>query len=156
MRLKSRVWTSLKTLTAGALTLVASAGARAETVVITEPVPYAAAPAYTYEAPAYAYQAPAYAYRAPAYAYEAYAYGAPVIGRTIVTRPSIAVVPQTRTVVVQRPPGYVIERPAGVVAAPHLYENRRPYVAPSRGLVAVDTTFPAPCSVDLNGFERCY
>jgi hypothetical protein len=149
MRLKSRVWTSLKTLTAGALTLVASAGARAETVVITEPVPYAAAPAYTYEAPAYAYQA-------PAYAYEAYAYEAPVIGRTIVTRPSIAVVPQTRTVVVQRPPGYVIERSAGVVAVPHLYENRRPYVAPSRGLVAVDTTFPAPCSVDVNGFERCY
>jgi hypothetical protein len=149
MRLKSRVWTSLKTLTAGALTLVASAGARAETVVITEPVPYAAAPAYTYEAPAYAYQA-------PAYAYEAYAYGAPVIGRTIVTRPSIAVVPQTRTVVVQRPPGYVIERPAGVVAAPYVYNNRRPYGAPSRGLVAVDTTIPASCSVDINGFERCY
>jgi hypothetical protein len=151
MRLGNGIWTSLAMLAGGALTLVASAGARAETLIIPEPVPYAAAPTYAHEAPGYAYQAPAYAYEAEAYAYEA-----PVIGRTIVTRPSIAMVPQTRTVVVQRPPGYVIERPAGVVAAPYVYNNRRPYGAPSRGLVAVDTTIPASCSVDINGFERCY
>jgi hypothetical protein len=143
-----RVATKLALLTGGVLTLMASAGARAQTVYITEPAPYAAGPGYA---------APGYPYAAPGYAYEAYAYGAPVVtGRTIVTGPGIAVVPETRTIVVQQPPAYLVERPPGFVAAPRFYGERRTYVAPGNGLVGVEYSAPASCSVDINGFERCY
>ena len=146
LRFGNRIGTTLAMLTGGVLTLVASTGARAETVYITEPAPYAAAPGYVTAPPGTVYDAPV------------------VTRRTIVTGPSVAVVPATRTVVVQRPPAYVIERPTGFVTTSRFYDDRRiyaapsarTYVAPGSGMVGVEYSAPTSCSIDINGFERCY
>jgi hypothetical protein len=57
--------------------------------------------------------------------------------------PSVAVVSDTRTVVVERPPAYVIERTTGFITNAALLRRRQDLCCASRGLVEVVSTVAA-------------
>jgi hypothetical protein len=122
--------------------MLATAGARAETIYLTDP-DAVAAPGYVYSSEPRAV----------------------VIDRpTVVAEPPTVVVPRRERVVVVPRREVIVEQPAYV--APNLVTPR--YVAPRdsyayRGTVRSDGAYvttgyssASSCVIDRNGFERCY
>jgi hypothetical protein len=134
-----------------ALALTGTAGARAETIYVTEPAFVETAPAYAVPVPIVE-GAPAYVYTAPA----------PIAadsGYYVTTGPAYAVVPpQPGYVMVAPPAGYVVDRSVELVAPRsddyRYYDNRDR--TPARRAVPVRAVEPISCAIDASGFERCY
>jgi hypothetical protein len=133
--------TALLAGAAAGLALLATAGAKAETIYVTDP-DAAVAPGYVVDSE------PRYVVRDRSY---------------IVAEPSTVVVPRRERVVIVPRREVVIEQPA--YAAPS-YVAPNPVVPPdsfayrgtvrSGGIVTTGYSSGSSCVIDINGFERCY
>ena len=139
---------------AAGLALLATVGARAETIYVTEPD----------------------AVVAPGYVYSSEPRTVVVDRSTIVAEPPTVVVPRrervvvvprreviverpapSREVIVERPaPSYVIERPAPRYVAPRDSYAYRGTVRSDGAYVTAGYSSASSCAIDSNGFERCY
>jgi hypothetical protein len=135
--------TALLAGVAAGLALLATAGARAETIYVTEPD----------------------AVVAPGYVYSSEPRTVVVDRSTIVAEPPTVVVPRRervvvvprREVIVERPaPSYVIERPAPRYVAPRDSYAYRGTVRSDGAYVTAGYSSASSCAIDSNGFERCY
>jgi hypothetical protein len=129
-----------------ALAVAGTAGAQAETIYLTEPAFVETAPAYAVPAPIVE-APPAYAYMAPA----------PVFadrGYYVTTGPAYVAAEQPAYVVVAPPAGYIVDRSVELAAPRSGYANR--YRTPARRVVPALAVESGSCSIDANGFERCY
>jgi hypothetical protein len=135
--------TALLAGVAAGLALLATAGARAETIYVTEPD----------------------AVVAPGYVYSSEPRTVVVDRSTIVAEPPTVVVPRRervvvvprREVIVERPaPSYVIERPAPSYVAPRDSYAYRGTVRSDGTYVTAGYSSASSCAIDINGFERCY
>ena len=125
---------------AAALSLAATAGAQAETIILSERAPaYVVEPAPTYVAPrplvnGYIVTDSGYVTRAPGY---------------VVVAPPPTVVDRSyildRSYAMDR--AYVIDRSADWIVRPRVYDH---------GMIDVRFGTPGTCVLDTNGFERCY
>jgi hypothetical protein len=144
---------------AAALALAGTAGARAETIYVTEP-DTVVAPGYVYSEPSYVVRDRAYVVTEP-----------PAV---VVSPPPTVVAPRRERVIVvpgrerevvvsrrerevvvpRREREVVVEQPASRDS----YSYRGTWSGSSSGGGYVTTSYPSgsSCVVDINGFERCY
>jgi hypothetical protein len=130
---------------AAALTFTGTAGARADTIYLTETLPAEAVPAEAVPAevvPGYSYVAPA-----PRAVRRSY----------VVTAPATTVVEEEPAyVVVTPPPAYVAPPPAYVIDDPAVRWVAPPRIYRERGRrIEVRTVAPVTCALDASGFARC-
>jgi hypothetical protein len=133
------------------LALLATAGARAQTIYVTEPD----------------------AVVAPGYVYSSEPRAVVIDRSTVVAEPPAVVVPRRERVVVAPRREVIIEQPAYV--APRYVRPRESYVTPrdsyvtprdsfayrgtvrgGSGIVTTGYSSGNSCVIDINGFERCY
>jgi hypothetical protein len=134
---------------AAGLALLATAGARAETIYVTEPD----------------------AVVAPGYVYSTEPRTVVINRSATVAEPRTVVVPRRERVVVVPRREVIVEQPAYVapnLVAPRYVEPRDSFVEPRdsfayRGTVRSDSGYvttgyssASSCAIDINGFERCY
>jgi hypothetical protein len=145
---------------AAALALAGTAGARAETIYVTEPD--------TVVAPGYVYSEPSQGYVSQGYVSQGYVYSEPsyvVRDRSyVVTEPPATVVAPRRervvvvprrereVVVPRREHEVVVEQPASRDS----YRYRGTWRGSGGGYVTTSYPSGSSCVVDINGFERCY
>jgi len=151
---------------AAALTLIGAAAAQAETIYVTEPgyaEPTYVEPGYVTAAPVQ----PGYVATAPSgYVYTEQApfaeprYVVPrraplvVTAPMVVTEPGPTVIAEPAAPVELAPPVEVVTRPLAVAPRERFVERR---VLPRRsGIVTTGYSASHSCSIDRNGFERCY
>ena len=141
---------------AAALALAGTAGARAETIYVTEPD--------TVVAPGYVYSEPSqgYVYSEPSYVVRDRSYVVAEPPAVVISPPPTVVAPRReRVVVVPRREREVVvpRREREIVEQPALrdsYSYRGTWRSNGGGYVT--TSYPSgnSCVVDINGFERCY
>jgi hypothetical protein len=136
--------TALLAGAAAGLALLATAGARAQTIYVTEPD----------------------AVVAPGYVYSSEPRAVVIDRSTVVAEPPAVVAPRRERVVVVPRREVIIEQPAYV--APRYVTPRDSFVTPRdsfayRGTVRSDGAYvttgyssASSCAIDINGFERCY
>ena len=142
---------------AAALALAGTAGARAETIYVTEPD--------TVVAPGYVYSEPSqgYVYSEPSYVVRDRSYVVAEPPAVVISPPPTVVGPRReRVVVVPRrerevvvPRGereIVVEQPASRDS----YNYRGTWRGNGGGYVTTSYPSGSSCVVDINGFERCY
>jgi hypothetical protein len=153
---------------AAALALAGTAGARAETIYVTEPD--------TVVAPGYVYSEPSQGYVSQGYVSQGYVYSEPsyvVRDRSyVVTEPPTVVAPRRERVIVvpgrerevvvsrrerevvvpRREREVVVEQPASRDS----YNYRGTWRGSGGGYVTTSYPSGSSCVVDINGFERCY
>lgn len=130
---------------AAALVLAGTAGARAETIYVTEPSTVVA-PGYVYSEPSYVVAEPNYVVRDRSY--------------VVADPPAVVVAPRRERVVVvpRREREVVVEQP-GYATPRDSYGYRGTYRDTWRGnggTVTTSYSSSGSCIVDSNGFERCY
>ena len=135
---------------AAGLVLLATAGARAETIYVTEP-DTVVAPGYVYSTgPSYVVSDRSYVVAEPP---------AVVVPRTTVVAPRrerVVIVPRReRQVVVEQPAREVVIEQRPAYAAPRDYTYRGTWRS-NGGYVSTAYSSGSSCTVDINGFERCY
>jgi hypothetical protein len=157
---------------AAALALAGTAGARAETIYVTEP-DTVVAPGYVYSEPSQGYVSQGYVYSEPSYVVRDRAYVVTEPPAVVVSPPPTVVAPRRERVIVvpgrerevvvsrrerevvvpRREREVVVEQPASRDS----YSYRGTWSGSSGGGY-VTTSYPSgsSCVVDINGFERCY
>jgi hypothetical protein len=129
---------------AAALVLAGTAGARAETIYVTEPD--------TVVSPGYAYSE---AYNEPSYVVRERSYIVAEPARVVVSPPAVVAPRRERVVVVpRREREVVVEQP--VYTAPRDSYGYRGTWRGNGGYVTTSYSSGGSCVVDINGFERCY
>ena len=133
---------------AAALALAGTAGARAETIYVTEPG--------TVVAPGYVYSEPSqgYVYSEPGYVVRDRSYIVAEPPAVVISRPPTVVSPRRERVVVvpRREREIVVEQPA----SQDRYSYRGTWRGNGGGYVTTSYPSGSSCVVDINGFERCY
>jgi hypothetical protein len=147
---------------AAALALAGTAGARAETIYVTEP-DTVVAPGYVYSEPSQGYVSQGYVYSEPSYVVRDRAY--------VVTEPPTVVAPRRERVIVVpgREREVVVSRREREVVVPRRerevvveqpasrdYSYRGTWRGSGGGYVTTSYPSGSSCVVDINGFERCY
>jgi hypothetical protein len=124
---------------AAALALAGTAGARAETIYVTEP-DTVVAPGYVYSEPSYVVRDRSYVVAEP-----------PAV---VISPPPTVVAPRRERVVVvpRREREVVVEQPASRDS----YSYRGTWRSNGGGYVTTSYPSGSSCVVDINGFERCY
>jgi hypothetical protein len=132
---------------AAALVLAGTAGARAETIYVTEP-DTVVAPGYVYSEPNYVVSERSYIVAEPPRVV--------VSPPAVVTRRSerVVVVPrrEREVIVPRREREVVVEQPASRDS----YAYRGTWRGNGGGYVSTSYPSGSSCVVDINGFERCY
>ncbi|MBX9826606.1 MAG: hypothetical protein K2Y27_16655 [Xanthobacteraceae bacterium] len=125
---------------AAALTLAGAAGARAETIYVTEP-DTVVSPGYVYNEPNYVVSDRSYIVAEP---------------RRVVVAPPAVVAPRRERVVVvpRREREIVVEQPA--YSAPRDSFAYRGTWRGNGGYVTTSYSSRGACAIDTNGFEHCY
>jgi hypothetical protein len=143
---------------AAALALAGTAGARAETIYVTEP-DAVVAPGYVYSEPSQGYVSQGYVYSEPSYVVRDRSYVVTEPPAMVVAprRERVVVVPRReREVVVSRREREVVvpRREREVVVEQPASRDNYSYRGTWRGNGGGYVT--SSCAVDINGFERCY
>jgi hypothetical protein len=157
---------------AAALALAGTAGARAETIYVTEP-DTVVAPGYVYSEPSQGYVSQGYVYSEPSYVVRdrAYVVTEPPAMVVVTEPPAMVVAPRRERVVVvpRREREVVVSRREREVVVPRREREVVVEQPASRdsysyrgtwrgngGYVSTSYSSGSSCAIDINGFERCY